>query len=388
MASNFIPPIPIGQFKPSSEAIASWLYEVWKYLQENPIPASADVSQQAESVVQNYVSVNVPPMIAAAIAGLEYSDLVNNTTLPVYRASNDEIDNQDLLEAWGEGCRFALVDDESFFIMIKNGETINLLQVLTEQQSAGVISVNGYTGNVVLKVSDLANDVGYLTANSQVITSLEDNVSAMLPSTLGTEIAANTNITTITSVGRYYSPSGVRTGTLSGLPGGIEQVGFRMEITKVGSIFRREIYTGSTNYPQIFVQDFSSASVYSSWKQIKIEDVSGTTITKEIYGCFKATEVIADSIYFKIVADEILQLPTNVTFSFSFKSITGNNTGSGMYVSSGINDVSTGWTFNTPYIGGQRTINIKADKTAHGLTGNAVLNIPPANAIVMTYVKP
>lgn len=166
MASNFIPPIPIGQFKPSSEAIASWLYEVWKYLQENPIPSGEDVSGEATQVAQNYVTVNVPPMIASAIAALQYSDFVNGTTLPVYRASNDEIDNPDLLEAWAEGCRFALVDDEAFFIMIKNGETVNLLQVLTEEQTQGVISVNGQTGNVILTTSDLSNTSGYITAAS------------------------------------------------------------------------------------------------------------------------------------------------------------------------------------------------------------------------------
>lgn len=158
MASNFIPPIPIGQFKPSSEAIASWLYEIWKYLQENPIPAGDDVSDEATRVAQNYVTVNVPPMIASAIAALQYSDFVNGTTLPVYRASNDEIDNPDLLEAWAEGCRFALVDDEAFFIMIKNGETITLLQVLTEEQAQGVVSVNGQQGVVILGSDDIPNN--------------------------------------------------------------------------------------------------------------------------------------------------------------------------------------------------------------------------------------
>ncbi len=163
MATNFIPPIPIGQFRPSSEAIASWLYEVWKYLQEHPIPSADDITGDAEEVAENCVTVNVPPMIASAISALQYSDFVNDTTLPVYRASNDEIDNPDLLEAWNEGCRFALVDDESFFVMIKNGENISLLQILTEEQATGVISVNGQTGIVVLKTSDLQNDSGFIT---------------------------------------------------------------------------------------------------------------------------------------------------------------------------------------------------------------------------------
>lgn len=158
MATNFIPPIPIGQFRPSSEAIASWLYEVWKYLQEHPIPSAEDITGDAEEVAENYVTVNVPPMIAQAIAALSYNDFVNGTSLPIYRASNDEIGPEDLLEAWNEGCRLALVDDENVFIMYKDGNTVSLVQVLTEAQSAGVVSVNGESGIVTLDTSDIPNN--------------------------------------------------------------------------------------------------------------------------------------------------------------------------------------------------------------------------------------
>ncbi len=150
MASNFIPPLPIGQFRPSSEAIASWLYEIWKYLQENPILSESEISGDAEEIAQNYVTENVPPMIASAIAALSYATFTTGTTLPIYRASNDEIGQQDLLEAWNDGCRFALVDDEAVYVMINNNATISLLQILTEEQTAAVLSVNGQTGNVVI----------------------------------------------------------------------------------------------------------------------------------------------------------------------------------------------------------------------------------------------
>lgn len=150
MSANFIPPIPIGQFKPSSEAIASWLYQVWKYLQENPIPTEQDVAQEATTTAQNYVQATVPNMVASLISALSYSTFVDGTSLPIYRASNDEIGQDDLREAWDEGCRFALVDDDSVFVMIKNGDDIDLLQILTENQAQGVLSVNGQTGNVTL----------------------------------------------------------------------------------------------------------------------------------------------------------------------------------------------------------------------------------------------
>lgn len=159
MAANFIPPIPIGQFRPSSEAIASWLYEVWKYLQENPIPSEGDITGDAETVAENYVAENVPPMIASAIAALSYAHFVDGSTLPIYRAANDEISNQDLIEAWDEGCRFALVDDENVYVMIRNGNIVNLLQILTEQQAEGVVSVNGQTGVVTLAIPDDTDEI-------------------------------------------------------------------------------------------------------------------------------------------------------------------------------------------------------------------------------------
>lgn len=156
--ANFIPPIPLGQFAPSSETIASWLYQVWQYLQSNPIPGSGEI----EVDINEIISQTVPAMIQTAIDNLDYAQFVDGSTLPVYRASNDEIDNTDLLEAWNEGCRFALVDDEAFYIMINNNNVITLLQVLTQQQASSVISVNGQTGVVVLNIpnssDDLSND--------------------------------------------------------------------------------------------------------------------------------------------------------------------------------------------------------------------------------------
>lgn len=176
MASNFIPPIPIGQFKPSSEAIASWLYEVWKYLQENPIPSDSDIGTDITEIIAQ----NVPPMITEAIAGIEYSDIVTAaSTLPVYRAANDEMGQQDLQDAWDEGCRFALVDDEAVYVLYKTGNTVNTLQILTQQQASSVISVNGKTGIVVLKTSDIQNDSGYITAAGAPVQSVNGDTGAV-----------------------------------------------------------------------------------------------------------------------------------------------------------------------------------------------------------------
>lgn len=184
MPANFIPPIDLGQFTPSAAAISSWLYQLWKYLQENPIPTVSDV----ETTAQNYVATNVPPMVGELIAVIGYSTLVEGQTVPIYRASSDEISQQDLLEAWNDGCRFVTVDDSLAYAMLKNGSTISLLalnpvrsvngetgevslfiptktsqlendaQFVTAAQAGGVTTVNGQTGVVILTSDDIAND--------------------------------------------------------------------------------------------------------------------------------------------------------------------------------------------------------------------------------------
>ena len=177
---EFIPPIEIGQFAPSAAAISSWLYQVWKYLQENPIPEVSDVIRVANQTAENYVETNLPGQVhdavSAAIAQLVYSDIVSpNSTLPIYRATNDEISQADLLEAWGDGCRFAVIDDEAAFAMLNDSDVITLLPL------GRVTSVNGQTGEVTLsiptKTSDLTNDSGFIT--SAPVTSVNGQTGAV-----------------------------------------------------------------------------------------------------------------------------------------------------------------------------------------------------------------
>lgn len=105
---------------------------------------------------------------------------------------------------------------------------------------------------------------------------------------------------------------------------------------------------------------------------------------KLIFGNFIATEVIADTIYFKIPALE--DFPITATLTTQYLDTTQQNTTNGMNITNGANVLVTGFTFDDPYIGGQRSVTIRANKTSHGLTpGVPVLNIPPSKAIKVTY---
>ena len=173
--ANFIPPLDLGQFTPSAAAISSWLYQIWKYLQENPIQSdetiqteiSDTVAEAVPGAVAEYIEenpVDVPVLSVNGMIGavvLAYNNLVGDgSTLPIYRAATGETSNNDLLEAWAEGCRFLLVDDTTPYMMVKNvnqgAEIINLVPLSGGGGGGGgdVSSVNGRTGAVVLTYTD------------------------------------------------------------------------------------------------------------------------------------------------------------------------------------------------------------------------------------------
>lgn len=140
--ANFIPPLG-GVFKPNSADISSWLYQIWQYLQDNPIanidelrtliadtlPAEV-ATAVAEYLEEHPVEVDYPVTSVNSHTGavvIQYAELVNGTSLPVYYAANDEVGPNDLLEAYSEGCRFVVVDGESVFVMVKEGNVVTLL---------------------------------------------------------------------------------------------------------------------------------------------------------------------------------------------------------------------------------------------------------------------
>lgn len=214
MSKQFIPPIELGQFAPSAAAISSWLYQVWKYLQDNPIPDTSDVERVTEETAQNYIAQNVPPevarLFAEAVSNLDYNQIVDSDmTIPVYRASNDEISQEDLSAAYDEGCRFAVVDDESVYVMLRDNGQITLLPINP------VTSVNGQTGAVVIviptKTSDLENDSGFVTAATAPVRSVNSQtgaVSLFIP-TKTSELQNDAGFVTAAQVGGVVSVNGL-----------------------------------------------------------------------------------------------------------------------------------------------------------------------------------
>lgn len=105
----FVPPINLGQFQPSPATLAQWVYQIWQYLQENPIATQEQIeeyigtfittSPETQAMigagVEEYLTENPPTAPVQSVQGktgavtLAYNDIVTSSnTIPVYKASS------------------------------------------------------------------------------------------------------------------------------------------------------------------------------------------------------------------------------------------------------------------------------------------------------------
>ena len=104
----FIPPINLGHFQPSPSTIAEWVYQIWQYLQENPIATkemleeyigtyittSPETQAMIGEGVEEYLIEHPPAAPVQSVQGktgavvLSYPDIVPaSNAVPVYRAA-------------------------------------------------------------------------------------------------------------------------------------------------------------------------------------------------------------------------------------------------------------------------------------------------------------
>lgn len=106
---GFLPPINLGSFKPSPATIAQWVYDIWQYLQENPIATQEQLQEYIATFittspetqeligegVEQYLTDNPPQAPVQSVQGktgavtLNYPDIVPaSNAVPVYRAAS------------------------------------------------------------------------------------------------------------------------------------------------------------------------------------------------------------------------------------------------------------------------------------------------------------
>lgn len=106
---GFIPPLNLGGFQPSPATLAQWVYQIWQYLQENPIATqeqlqeyigtfittSPETQAMIGAGVEEYLTENPPTAPVQSVQGktgavnLTYPDIVPaSNAVPVYKASS------------------------------------------------------------------------------------------------------------------------------------------------------------------------------------------------------------------------------------------------------------------------------------------------------------
>lgn len=106
---GFVPPLNLGGFQPSPATLAQWVYQIWQYLQENPIATQEQLqeyigtfittSPETQTMigegVEQYLTENPPAAPVQSVQGktgavqLAYNEIVPaSNAVPVYKASS------------------------------------------------------------------------------------------------------------------------------------------------------------------------------------------------------------------------------------------------------------------------------------------------------------
>lgn len=111
---GFVPPLNLGGFQPSPATLAQWVYQIWQYLQENPIATEEQLkeyigtfittSPETQTMigegVEQYLTENPPTAPVQSVQGktgavqLAYNEIVPaSNAVPVYKASSTPATN-------------------------------------------------------------------------------------------------------------------------------------------------------------------------------------------------------------------------------------------------------------------------------------------------------
>lgn len=106
---GFIPPLNLGNFQPSPATLSQWIYQIWQYLQENPIATQEQIkefigtfittSPETQAMigegVEQYLTDNPPQAPVQSVQGktgavqLAYNEIVPaSNAVPVYKAAS------------------------------------------------------------------------------------------------------------------------------------------------------------------------------------------------------------------------------------------------------------------------------------------------------------
>ena len=225
MSSNFTPPIAIGGYKPTPGTLSEFIYQVWAYLNDTPIPDDEDIAEQVKTyvednpefanviaeIVDEYIEANPPEAPVQSVNGetgavvLDYKDIVpSNIQIPVWIHNTANAPDATTIAGLRQnGFRFTFNSDTSKLSVIMPNGTLNSVV-------SGVSSVNGLSGNVVLESPDILVDSDDGDTTLKDVADQVDSISTMLDAFFGVGAIYITKDGT-------FDPNGVFPGTWSKL---------------------------------------------------------------------------------------------------------------------------------------------------------------------------
>lgn len=209
----FVPPINLGQFQPSPATLADWIYQIWNYLQNNPIATQEQLQEYISTFittspetqeligegVEQYLTDNPPQAPVQSVQGktgavtLAFNDILkNNNTAPVYRAAS--MPSQSTLQAqYNLGYRlFVNTSTQEIYSITNTGGTTLVGKGKFDGTTIDLNTTQGDT-SIAEAIAEHDNDIQTINNN---ITSIDGDINRL-----------ETAVTPITGTGLDVSSS-------------------------------------------------------------------------------------------------------------------------------------------------------------------------------------
>ena len=196
----FVPPLNLGGFQPSPATLAQWVYQIWQYLQENPIATEEQLkeyigtfittSPETQAMigegVEEYLTENPPTAPVNSVQGktgavqLAYNEIVPaSNAVPVYKASSTPNTNT-LVGQYNLGYRlFVNTATQEIFTISPAGALSLVGRGKFDGTTVDLNSVQGDT-TIAEAVTENSNNITSLTTSTQnAITNINAQLTAL-----------------------------------------------------------------------------------------------------------------------------------------------------------------------------------------------------------------
>lgn len=153
---------------------------------------------------------------------------------------------------------------------VRFGTYAEVIAYILEQGYATGDVIAGYASTAqtaAQTATDAADSISSSAAQIAQNTSDIADIQPVITGALGTEITENADLNSLTTVGRYYSPNGTRTATLTNKPVGLPSAAFLLEVDTAGAWYRQTISSGHNTYPIKYVRNFAGTT-FSPWNRV------------------------------------------------------------------------------------------------------------------------